>query len=200
MDVKEAIMQVALDKFKNELSNPNSPVAKKFNTMLYGDPTQKIQGLFDKLTEYADPSNEPRRDLDDELRRYKRTPLQAAGDIAGTAIGTIGKGAGDTIRNTGSIIGDALMSLSRGPAQGGIQNPLAPVGTLIGGTIKAGSNLIGGTTGMLGEAISAVTKDIRNNREKERETELLLREHPNGAFYDARRKLTTGVQQGYNRP
>ena len=215
MDVKEAIMQMAIEQFKKELKDPKSKASKKFSTILYGDPAAGTKGLFDKFTEYEEPTvpvsaptdaesdAEPElapdtseRDIDSELERYKRSGLQIAGDVAGEALGTVHKGVGNITKNTGSILGDALIAL--GQSRQGYANPLAPVATLVGSGMKVGGNVLGGASGILGEAIEAIGKDVRNNREKEREAELLLREHPNGAFYDARRKLTTGVQKGYS--
>lgn len=215
MDVKEAIMQMAIEQFKKELKDPKSKASKKFSTILYGDPAAGTKGLFDKFTEYEEPivpvstptdaksdaeselaPDASERDIDAELKRYKRSGLQIAGDVAGEVLGMVHKGVGNITKNTGSILGDALIAL--GQSRQGYANPLAPVATLVGSGMKIGGNVLGGASGILGEAIEAIGKDVRNNREKEREAELLLREHPNGAFYDARRKLTTGVQKGYS--
>lgn len=192
-NMKEAILELALDKFKAEIANPASPVAIKFNTMLYGDPANNVKGLFDKFTNYDDGLPQP--DVEEEIKRYKRTPLQTLEDnMLGTA-GIAAKGAGDVVTGGSSLLGDALMRMSKSNAP--IQNPLAPFMGAAGGVVNAGGKLAGGALGLLGNAISSMHKDIQNNREKEREAELLIREHPNGAFYDARRMLTTGVQKGY---
>ena len=193
MDVKEIVMQLALNQFINELKNPSSNVTKKFNTMLYGDPATGTKGLFDTFTSYTiTDAVQVEQRIKDELARYKRSSGQIAGDAALTAASALGKGAGDVISKGSSLLGSALSSMGKGGGQ--IQNPLAPILNAAGGALAAGGAAIGGAASTVGNALGAIHKDISNNREKEREAELLIRERPSGAFYDARRKLTTGVK------
>ena len=193
MNVKEIVMQLALDQFINELKNPSSNVTKKFNTMLYGDPVTGTKGLFDTFTSYTLPDAvEKEKRVQAELDRYKRSGGQIAGDAALTAASALGKGAGNVISKGSSLLGSALSSMGKGG--GRIQNPLAPILNAAGGALAAGGAAIGGAASTVGNALDAIHKDIVSNREKEREAELLIRERPSGAFYDARRKLTTGVK------
>ena len=195
--IKEAILKMALKQFKRELSTPGSAVAAKFNTMLYGDPANGTPGLFDKFTEY-DPKEGimTEEQLQNEIGRYKRNLPQVAADVAGTTLSTLGQGVGKTIAGGSNLFGNALIAMSKSRA-GNIANPIAPLLGAAGNVAAMGGKIAGGALNTVGKTIGAISNDIKSNREKEREAELLIREHPNGAFYDARRKLTTGVQKGY---
>lgn len=192
-NIKEAIMQMALKEFTKELKNPNSEVSKKFNTMLYGNQTTGEGGLFDKFTDSSMFNNEqPRRsddEIEEEMKRYRRNGWQVATDNIIPALGTAARTVGKGMNAYNSLLGDALIAVSNGVQSQGFDNPFAMTAALAAGKKARGAaiDVIGSG---LGEIADNVSKDIKSEREKEREAELLLRERPSGQFYDARKQLT----------
>lgn len=191
--IKEAIMQMAIKEFTKELGNPNSSVAQKFKGMLYGDPKTGEGGLFEKFTDgsmFDEGSNKPTEDeIQAELAKYKRKPSQVATDILLQGGGTLAKGAGKVWNTYHGLLGDALLAVTQGIQSQGYDNPfyMAPA-------VAAGRKALGGIGEIAGDTLGTIVqdagKDIKSEREKEREVELLLRQRPSGQFYDARRKLT----------
>lgn len=183
-------MQMALKQFTKELNNPNSPIAKKFNTMLYGDPNNPDdEGLFGKFTDGSQFDDATEENIQNELSRYKRSTGQAIADNVLQGLGTAAKGAGSAWNAYHGLLGDALLASSQAAQSPGYANPFVMVPTIAAGRKAAGQ--VGGIIGdTIGTILQDVGQDIKSEREKEREVELLLRQHPSGQFYDARRKLT----------
>ena len=193
-DVKEAIMQMALKEFTKEIKNPNSPVSKKFKGMLYGDPSTGEGGLFEKFTDgsiFDEKSNTKptEEEISAELSKYKRNAGQAALDNLLQGGGTVAKGAGKVWNAYHGLLGDALLAVTKGVQSQGYDNPFYMSPAVAAGRKALGN--IGEITGdTAGTIMQDVGKDVKSEREKEREVELLLRQRPSGQFYDARRKLT----------
>lgn len=191
--VKEAIMQMAVKEFIKEVKDPNSPVAKKFKGMLYGDPDTGKGGLFEKFTDssmFDESSTKPNEEeIQTELSKYKRNAGQVALDNLLKGGGTLAKGAGKVWNAYHGLLGDALLAVTQGVQSKGYDNPfyMAPA-TAAGRKALGGIGEIAGDTA--GTIMQDVGKDIKSEREKERDVELLLRQRPSGQFYDARRKLT----------
>ena len=190
--MQDAIMQMALNAFKNELKNPNSEISKKFNSMLYGNPQTGEGGLFDKFTNGDMLNEQPKRseaEIQEELNHYKRTPRQAISDNVLSSLGTAARTAGKSINAYDSLLGDALLAVSEGVGSKGFDNPFAMTAALGAGKKARGTvndTLFSGA----GKIVEDIGSDIKNEREKEREAELLLRERPSGQFYDARKQLS----------
>ena len=191
--IKEAIMQMALKQFTNELKNPNSEVSKRFNSMLYGNKQTGEGGLFDKLTDsttYTDKNPiHSEGEIQQEMQHYKRTPSQAIIDNLMPSLATAADVAGTGIGTYKSLLGDALIAISEGVKSKGFDNPFA-MATALGMGKKANGVVQNALFSGSAKILNDVSKDIKKEREKEREAELLLRERPSGQFYDARRQLT----------
>lgn len=194
-NIQDTIFKMAMNQFEKELRNPSSPIAIKFKTMLYGDPATGAKGIFDEWTNPANYMPPDEKELEAkrqaEIDRYKRTPKQTALDIGFGTAGTLGKGLGDTLSEGSSIFGDALAAMSK--SRNGFGSPFGPLPELIGGAAKVGGKLLGGVASTVGNALTNIGKDLKSNREMEREAELLIRERPNGQFYDARKQLSKGT-------
>lgn len=194
--LKEAIMKLAMDKFMDELKNPNSMVSKKFNSMLFGDPAAGTPGLFEQelnnlattVTGGSGKSAPTDKEIDDEVARYKRSTGEAIATNGLNVLGEAAGAAGNAYSLYNGLLGDALLAVSGGLKTNGYTSPffMAPA-------IAAGKKAKGGIAQVVGNSASNISKgiaaDIKNNNEKDRETELLIRQHPNNGFYESRRSL-----------
>lgn len=193
MEMEDVITQMATKSFMKELKNPESPIAKKFNSMLYGDKTTGKGGLFEKYMNESMLDNPDKAKTDEqvatEMKNYSRTKGEAALDNTLSGVGTALKAGGNMANLYHGLLGDALIAVSQGLGSQGFDNPFA-MATAAG----LGKKALGGMTGLglnaAGDIAQNVGTDIKQNREKNKETELLLRERPSGQFYDARKQLT----------
>lgn len=182
-----------MKEFAKELKKPDSPIAKKFRETLFGVNGDGQGGMFEKALNGQFDDKKPRMS-DDEVKKamgsYKRKGWQTVLDNVLPTVGTTVQTIGDVGNVRNSLLGDALLAMSNAIQQPGFANPLPlmPV-------VAAGKKARGGIEHLLGTGVNTIatdiSKDIKHNREKENEAELLLRERPSGQFYDARRKLTT---------
>lgn len=193
MGMQELVMEFAMKEFAKELKKPDSPIAKKFRETLFGVNGDGQGGMFEKALNGRFDDKKPRMS-DDEVKKamgsYKRKGWQTVLDNVLPTVGTTVQTIGDVGNVRNSLLGDALLAMSSAIQQPGFANPLPlmPV-------VAAGKKARGGIEHLLGTGVNNIatdiSKDIKHNREKENEAELLLRERPSGQFYDARRKLTT---------
>ena len=203
MNIQQAILDMAMKRFEKELSNPNSEVSKKFQGMLYGDPATGKKGLFDTFTDGSafgndetdnplDP-DEAQKQTDaavkEQMEHYKRTPMQTVQDNLLSGLGTGARAAGKGFNIYNSLLGDALLAISQGVKSQGYDNAFAAAPAYAMGRKARGA--IGDIAlGAVGDILSNTGRDLKYEREKDKETELLLRSRPSGQFYDARKQLT----------
>ena len=211
MGIKEAIMNMALDQFKKELKNPNSDVSKKFNSMLYGDSESGDGGLFGKFTDGSmfdeassgsggggsdiiedTGTSQKYSDVDTKMSKYKRSIPQMVLDNVLPAAGTVARTAGTGLNAYNSLLGNALIAVSNSMGSNGFDNPFA-MATALGLGKNAKGAVQGAILGGTGDIVENIGRDIKMEREKERETELLLHEKPPGQFYDSRKQLTKNI-------
>lgn len=194
----EAMIKQAVKSFEKELENPNSTVYKRFQSILKGDPTKGVRGLYDDMLEpgFGQPQQvspeEQEKALQDNLGRYKRTAGQKVLDAAGTVTANVAEGAGNAWNMYHDLLGDALLAMSK-PQQSQYWSPVNEGSMLpyvLGMKAKGGVGKIVGDT--VGKSISEIQKRAAYERERDKETEILLREHPNGLYFDAQRKLSQG--------
>lgn len=185
-----AMLDMALGQFKKELKNPNSQVSKKFNGMLYGDPKTGSKGLLDQIT---DPQNLFSENKPVDTSKYKRKLHEALVDNSLNLIGSAAEGVGKAAGTYQSLLGDALMAITGSYQQGNLINPLAMMPAVAFGHKTKGGvyNILGQTAG---DILHNTSKDIAYNREKDKQTELLLNEHPSGQYFDARKQLTKNTR------
>lgn len=210
--IPQVIVDLALQLFMKEATDPNSKVHKMImdkvgnvagnlvTRALDGSMGQEPQALENKPGKGAsqtgmldDASGNPHGRTEDEMQaeiaRYKRTPLQVASDLALPVVGKVVKGGTDIKKGYHSLLGNALMAVSEGMGSSGFSNPFAMAPALAMGQQAKG--LVYGIAGdTLNDIARGISTDIKNNREKERDAELLIRERPNGQFYESRRHLT----------
>jgi hypothetical protein len=224
--VPQVIIDLALQLFMEEATDPNSKVHKMImdkvgnvagnlvTRALDGSMGQEPQALENKSGKGTsqsgkgtsqsgkgtsqsgmldDASGNPHGRSEDEMQaeiaRYKRTPLQVASDLAFPVVGKVVKGGTDIKKGYHSLLGNALMAVSNGMGSDGFSNPFAMAPALaMGQQAKGLAYGIAGDT--LNDIARDISTDIKNNREKERDAELLIRERPNGQFYESRRHLT----------
>lgn len=207
--VQQAILEMAMEKFGKELKNPNSELSKKFTGALFGDKTSGTRGIFDELTDAdamkgmltGQDQNANQEQAPDRIRtaeeiaaamdRYKRTPLEAFIDNAVPTTGKIAKGVGTGINAYHSLLGDALLAVQKGLQTPGYADPFAMAPLAAAGLKAKGAiaQVAGDTTDSITHSVS---NDLKYNREKDKETEILLSERPSGQFYDARKQLSKG--------
>lgn len=209
--IQQAILEMAIDKFGKELKNPNSELSKKFTGALFGDKASGTRGIFDEITDAdsmkniltgeQDSSKDKNVQIPDRVRsaeeiaasmeRYKRTPLEAFVDNALPTVGKVAKGVGTGVNAYHSLLGNALLAAHKSLQTPGYADPFAfaPVGAA-GLQAKGSIAQVAGDTAS--EALHAISNDLKYNREKDKETEILLSERPSGQFYDARKQLSKG--------
>lgn len=204
MGIREAIMNMALEKFTEELGNPNSDLSKKFTSMLYGNEQTGQKGTFDTLSEggnsggaITEDSGTGRVTTNDvdikaKMKNYKRSIPQMIIDNVLPAGATVARTAGAGLNTYNSLLGDALIAVSNGLGSNGFDNPFAMAAALGLGK-KAKGVVQGAILSGVGNIAENVGRDIKMEREKERETELLMREKPPGQFYDSRKQLTKNI-------
>ena len=197
MGMEEVITQMAQKSFMKELNNPNSPIAKKFQDMLYGNKTTGQGGLFEKMlneapstiTQGDKPVTRSNAEIEAEMQNYKRKTKETVLDNVLNSGGTLLKGAGDMAGGYHNLLGDALLAVSAGLGSQGFDNPFAMTAAAAAGK-KAKGMLLQKGLNTLGDVTKEVGSDLKHEREKDKETELLLRERPSGQFYDSRKQLT----------
>lgn len=197
MGMEEVITQMAQKSFMKELNNPDSPIAKKFQDMLYGNKTTGQGGLFEKMlneapstiTQGDKPVARSNAEIEAEMQNYKRKTKETVLDNVLNSGGTLLKGAGDMAGGYHNLLGDALLAVSAGIASPGYSNPLFMAPAVVAGK-KAKGMLWQKGLNTLGDVTKEVGSDLKHEREKDKETELLLRERPSGQFYDSRKQLT----------
>ena len=194
MGMEDIITKMAMREFTKELKDPNSLVSKKFNDLLYGNKKNGTPGLFEQYLkeDMYSPSKaaeQSEQAIQADLERYKRTTGQAVIDNILPAVGTALKGTGGAVNAYKSLLGDALLAVSQGLGSEGFDNPFV-MGNAAGLGKKATGAIANIGLNAAGDIATGISKDIKNEREKEKETELLLRERPSGQFYDSRKQLT----------
>lgn len=200
---------MAIDSFVKELKDPDSELSKKFTGALFGDKEKGTRGIFDDITD-ADAmkglfteqdQNTGQDQAPDRIRtadeieatmdKYKRTPLEAFIDNALPTVGKVAKGVGTGVNAYHSLLGDALLAVQKGLQTPGYADPFAMAPLAAAGLKAKGAiaQVAGDTTDSVTHSIS---NDLKYNREKDRQTELLLDVRPPGQFYDSRKQLTKG--------
>lgn len=207
--IQQAILEMAMERFGKELKNPNSELSKKFTGALFGDKTNGTRGIFDELTDMdamkgmltGQDQNASQEQAPDKIRtaeeiaaamdRYKRTPLEAFVDNALPTVGKVAKGVGTGVNAYHSLLGDALLAVQKGLQTPGYADPFALAPLAAAGLKAKGAiaQVAGDTTDSITHSVS---NDLKYNREKDKETEILLSERPSGQFYDARKQLSKG--------
>lgn len=212
MGLKEMLMDMALEKFMDELKNPNSPTAQKFDTIMNGDPANGVEGVFDKLTKQMstiadDDNSQPAsaqtinpKDIEALSKNYKRSTGQAVLDNVLRSSGTVLKGAGKGFNIYNSLLGDAMLAMQQSMnGSNAYSSPFfAMTPTALG--IKA-RGAIGETIGdTAGTVLQDVSLDLQGNREKNIQTALMLagKDGPPSAIFDSRKQMTK-MQQGSTR-
>jgi len=212
MAIPKFVIDMALKLFIKEALDPNSPVHKMIvekvgdvaGNMIgsalgmgsnggKGSPAsqgaQGAEGASTDASTGAPTSTRSEEEIQAEMLRYRRNPFQMAVDTVLPAAANIAKGAGTAAKGYNSLLGNALMAVSQGLQSPGFSNPFA-----MAPAMAAGAQAKGLVQEAAGDTIHDTLKywanDLKSNREKEQNIELLLREHPSGAYYEDKGKTT----------
>lgn len=195
-NLQDAIMQIALGKFQEELSNPNSPITKKFNETLFGNGKDDSGLLYKFASDNAPSNNVPKRsdeEIAQEMKRYTRKPGEVIRDNVLSGTGRLIKGVGNAYNAYESLLGDALLAVNgavaNNAAASGMANPLI-LGAVPALGRKARGAIVKEGTDTTSDILNNIATDLKYDSEKRRQTEILLRERPTGKYYDARKQMS----------
>jgi hypothetical protein len=192
---KDAVKKLVFEKFTEQLKDPDSAISQEFNKTLYGDKATGKRGILERMSQGEGLEDTPKdtmlssEQLNEAMKKYKRTAGQTAFDLAVPAVGTAAK-AGTTAYNAyQSLLGDALLAVSQGLQSQGFDNPMALVPAAALATKAKGA--VAATLGDAANTIAqGIAQDVKYNREKDKATELLISQNPSGQFFDARKQMT----------
>lgn len=221
VDISGMILEAGAKLFMQEILDKKSPIYKKAMGKLMGQPAvgnkPGTPGMLDTILDNIDWDGSQtaakkeaeqatkKAELEQDLKRYRTGKGEMvaanAANVLANAAGTVGNALG----TKNSILGNALMAMANqgnGMSQEAIAkygNPYATGGAILGTPLVAK----GAIQKLVGDAVQDTIKQTVNNvqstKEKNRQTELLLRQRPNGQFYDSQKQLQKyGVNFDYD--
>ena len=192
MAVPALFIKIAGQILLSELSNPDSALRKKFDSMVKekgGEILGKAFGI-DGSGGSGGSGGSDGFDEDhsqEEADRYKRKGWQVALDNALPAAATTIETLGDVANSRRSYLGDALLAVSRAQSD--------PIQRFNGATIAraAGLKSKGATidlgTNSAAKIIRDVSADLKRGREQDKQYDVLVKHRPQSGFYESQRKL-----------
>lgn len=196
---KDAVKKLVFKKFTEQLKDPNSEISQEFNKTLHGDKATGKRGILERMSQGEGLEDTPKDtpkdtvlsgdQLNEAMKKYKRTAGQTAFDLAVPAVGTAAKAGTAAYNVYQSLLGDALLAVSQGLQSQGFDNPMALVPAAALATKAKGA--VSATLGDAANTIAqGIAQDVKYNREKDKATELLMSQNPSGQFFDARKQMT----------
>lgn len=192
--MEEYLIKLAIEKFiEHELKDPDSMLRKKIDSILHGDNDDPgSSGGSGGSGRSGGSDQRSEEDIQREVNRYKRTVPQMIVDNVLPTVATGIETAGKAYNIDKSLLGEALLRMNHTVSNADAANkmdfsrfvPAAGYGK------KAKGGIVQTITDGTAKAIRDIGNDVRHEREKDKQVELLIRERPAGAYIDSRRKLT----------
>lgn len=196
-----SISKAAVKAFEKELENPKSSLNKQLVDLLNGTNGQPgiykniFEGLTPKMpTPVANPSSsqpdpaQTEQELIRNMRRYMKSPAEHVATGVANVAANAASGLGNAFGAANIGLGDAILAMTRSP--GNYVNP----GANAAAAFAAGKTTRGTVGKVIGDSVANTIKsivgDVDASRERDKQTELLLRERPSGQFFDSRKQLT----------